>query len=71
MTRNHRGLVVLNTVTLMIMLLANYAGGTGVLSTANVAEISHKYDTLFAPAGYAFTIWGVIFLLLIAMVSYQ
>lgn len=64
-------MVVLNTVTLLIMLLANYAGGTGVLSTANVAEISHKYDTLFAPAGYAFTIWGVIFLLLIAMVSYQ
>jgi len=71
MKTRQRMLVILNSATLLIMLLANYAGQTGMLSRANVADISHKYDTLFAPAGYAFTIWGVIFLLLIGMVGYQ
>lgn len=53
------------------MLLANYAGSTGVISTVTVGDISHKYDSLFAPAGYAFIIWGLIFLLLIGFVGYQ
>jgi cbb3-type cytochrome oxidase subunit 3 len=36
-----------------------------------VGEVSRRYDTLFAPAGYAFAIWGLIYLLLIVFVSYQ
>lgn len=53
------------------MLFANYASNTGLFSNENVADISHKYDTLFAPAGYAFIIWGAIFLLAIGFVIYQ
>lgn len=53
------------------MLFMNYASNTGFWSTLTVADVSHKYDTLFAPAGYAFTIWGVIFLGLICFVSFQ
>ena len=64
-------LVILNTITLVIMLFANYAGNTGFFSSENVADISHKYDTLFAPAGYAFIIWGVLFLLAVGFVVYQ
>ncbi len=64
-------LVLLNTITLLIMLFANYAGNTRFFSNENVADISHKYDTLFAPAGYAFSIWGLIFLLAIGFAIYQ
>lgn len=71
MSIKSRLLVILNTITLVIMLFANYAGNTGCYSKVNVADISHKYDTLFAPAGYAFIIWGVLFLLAIAFVIYQ
>lgn len=53
------------------MLFANFASNTGLFSSVTVGEISHKYDTLFAPAGYAFTIWGIIFLACIAFVIYQ
>ncbi len=53
------------------MLFANYAANAKVFSSLTVADISYKYDTLFAPAGYAFTIWGLIFLLCIAFVIYQ
>ncbi len=66
-----RLLVILNTITLVIMLFANYAANTGFFSKVNVADISHKYDTLFAPAGYAFIIWGLLFLMVIGFVLYQ
>lgn len=49
------GLVVLNTVTLIIMLFANYASNAGIFSKVSVADISH------APAGYAFVIWFFYF----------
>lgn len=64
-------LVVLNSITLVIMLLVNGAAGAGKYFDKSVADISYQYDTLFAPAGYAFSIWGFIFLLAIAFVGYQ
>lgn len=68
---NPKLLVVLNIATLVLMLFANYASNTGLFANASVAEISHLYDTLFAPAGYAFIIWGIIFLQCIGFVIYQ
>ena len=64
-------LIVLNTVTFAVMLFVNYASNAHVFSDLTVADISYKYDTLFAPAGYAFIIWGVIFLLCFGFVIYQ
>lgn len=71
MSGKYNGLVILNTLTLAIMLFTNYAFGSRMFLNASVADISHKYDTLFAPAGYAFTIWILIFLLCIGFVTYQ
>ena len=64
-------LVVLNTVTFLLMVFVNYGSNTGLFSGVTVAEIAHKYDTLFAPADYAFIIWSIIFLLNAAFVIYQ
>lgn len=71
MSNKNKGLVILNTATLVVMLFANFAASTGTFSGITVADVSHKYDTLFAPAGYAFTIWSLIFLLCIGFVIYQ
>jgi tryptophan-rich sensory protein len=35
------------------------------------ADVSNLYSTFFTPANYAFSIWGVIYLLLIAFAVYQ
>lgn len=35
------------------------------------AEISNQYTTFFTPANYAFAIWGVIYLLLLAFGIFQ
>ena len=71
MATNNRLLVLVNTVTLVVMLFANYASNAGIFSSVNVADISHRYDTLFAPAGYAFIIWGFLFVGCIAFVVNQ
>src|SRR5450759_260735 len=35
------------------------------------ADVSNQYTTFFTPANYAFAIWGVIYLLLLAFGIYQ
>ncbi len=69
-TKN-RALVMINSITLALMLFINYASNAYLFNEVTVADVSHKYDTLFAPAGYAFIIWGLIFLMCICFVIYQ
>jgi hypothetical protein len=64
-------LVLLNTITFIFLLIINYASNQHLLGNYTVADVSHKYDTLFAPAGYAFLIWPVIYLLCIGFIIYQ
>lgn len=64
-------LLLLNTITLLFTLLVNYLAGTGTFNNNSVGDISARYENLFTPAGYAFGIWGVIYLLLVAFVGYQ
>jgi hypothetical protein len=71
MSGKNRTIVIVNTITLAIMLAANFVAAAGIFSTTTVADVSHKYDSLFAPAGYAFIIWSFLFLLAIAFVTYE
>ena len=71
MQKKYSGLVILNTITFLIVLVVNYTASTHLLADVSVGDISHKYNTLFAPADYAFIIWSVIYLLLISFVIYQ
>ena len=41
------------------------------LNGQNTGEISAKYPSLFTPAGFTFSIWGLIYLSLTAFVIYQ
>jgi len=43
-------------------ILVNYLGALGYFGETN-ANVSAKYPTILTPAGYAFAIWGLIFLL--------
>ncbi|WP_375563126.1 hypothetical protein ACE193_11510 [Bernardetia sp. OM2101] len=64
-------LVLFNTLTLIFTVFLNYLSNTGFFGGKTIGEISKKYDTLFTPAGYAFSIWGIIFLMLFAFVGFQ
>lgn len=64
-------LLFLNTVSLLFALIMNGLSNTGVFNGKTVGEVSNDFETLFAPAGYAFSIWGIIYILLIIFVGYQ
>ena len=64
-------LLLINTITLIFALVMNSLQGSQVFNGTTVGEVSAKYETLFTPAGYAFAIWGIIYLMLIAFVAYQ
>ncbi|MEZ0608548.1 TspO/MBR family protein [Fibrella sp. WM1] len=61
-------LVVFVTVSLIVM---NGLSNIRVFGPNTNADISAKYDTLVTPAGYAFSIWGLIFLGLLGFSVYQ
>ncbi len=54
-------------VTIVVNALANVLPINGVTT----AEVSDRFAVLFVPAGYVFSIWGVIYLGLIAFAVYQ
>lgn len=62
---------LINTLVLVITLLVNYLSNTGIIGEYTVGELSDRYPTMITPAGYAFGIWGFIYLWLLAFVGYQ
>jgi hypothetical protein len=60
-----------NMIAFMLMIFSNYLANTGLISNYTIGEISDKYNNLFTPAGYAFSIWGFIYLGLLAFTIYQ
>lgn len=70
MKLNNNTLLWLNIATFVLMILVNILGSVGGLG-ATVADVSAQYQTLLTPAGYAFSIWSLIYLLLIGFLVYQ
>ncbi len=61
---------ILNAVALVATIVINYLSNTGVFNGETMATISAKYQNLFTPAGFAFSIWGLIYLGLLGFVIY-
>src|SRR5699024_11025982 len=40
----------------IVMIIINF------IASGDVSDVANKYDTLMQPSGYAFSIWGVIYL---------
>lgn len=62
---------ILNFVVLLSMLTINYLANALPINNRTTGEISDRFDVLFKPAGYAFSIWGLIYLGLLAFGIYQ
>ncbi|MDQ1279165.1 MAG: hypothetical protein QG670_425 [Thermoproteota archaeon] len=55
----------------MVVLVNGLAGGTSIIGGKNTAQISNSNLTLITPAGYVFSIWGIIYVLLGIFIVYQ
>ena len=64
-------LQVLNVITFLVMVAVNYISNTGAIAGETMATVSARYENLFTPAGYAFSIWGLIYVSLLMFVVYQ
>jgi len=61
-----------NILAFILTVLVNgLAGSTTILGGKDTAEISDANPTLITPAGYVFSIWGVIYILLGIFVVFQ
>ncbi|ARK24837.1 lantibiotic ABC transporter permease [Sporosarcina sp. P37] len=58
-------------ITYAIMITANTLANILPLNGQTTGELSDKYRNLFAPAGFTFSIWSLIYLLLLGHVIYQ
>ncbi len=61
----------INIVTLVITLIMNGLANALPLNGRTTGSISDSFPVLFTPAGYVFSIWGIIYLGLIAFGIYQ
>ncbi|MNN17679.1 hypothetical protein D3C81_1308730 [compost metagenome] len=67
MKRNYRWL---NLLALVLVLIVNLLAERLPLGGKTTGQISAQYPVLIAPAGYAFSIWIVIYALLVGFVIY-
>jgi len=66
-----KSLQILNGIAFVCVIIMNFLANTGLLNDTTIGEVSKQYNTLFTPAGYAFSIWGIIYLLLSGFIVYQ
>lgn len=67
----NKTLSAINLLSVVLVIAVNYVSQALRLNDTTIGEISQKYDNLFTPAGYAFAIWGLIFLGLLAYGIFQ
>ena len=62
---------ILNIVGLIAVIVVNYLANALPIAGRTTGALSDSFPSLFTPAGITFSIWGVIYLLLIIFVIYQ
>jgi benzodiazapine receptor len=60
-----------NVVAFVVTILVNSLASTALLNGKSTGSISDKYVTLITPAGYVFSIWSVIYILLFVFIAFQ
>jgi hypothetical protein len=62
---------ILMLVAVLATIAVNGLANALPINGLTTGEISDSFDTLFVPAGYVFSIWGLIYLGLLAYAVYQ
>jgi benzodiazapine receptor len=57
-------------IAFLFVIAMNVMSNALPINNQSMAEISAKYPSLFTPAGFTFSIWGVIYLALLLFVVY-
>ena len=60
-----------NSLTVILALTVNILASALPLNNQNTGEISDRFEVYFVPAGYVFSIWGLIYIGWIAFTIFQ
>lgn len=60
--KKHKSLHIISIILFIGTVVMNYLSNFGIIFPYNQEQISDKYHNLLAPAGFTFSIWGVIYL---------
>ncbi|QED38687.1 tryptophan-rich sensory protein [Antarcticibacterium arcticum] len=66
-----RNLTILNLLSVILVIIVNYISQTLQFNNNTIGSLSQEYRNLFTPQGYAFSIWGIIFIALLVYCGYQ
>ena len=69
--KKQQTLSILNMLAVLFTIGINYYSQMYGINGNKVGVMSAKYSNLFTPAGYAFAIWGIIFIALFIFAVYQ
>ena len=69
--KKQQSLSILNMLAVLFTIAINYYSQLYTIHGNRVSDMSDEYNNLFTPAGYAFAIWGIIFLALLLSAGYQ
>jgi hypothetical protein len=69
--RKNRLLPWINVAATVAMITVNALANILPINGLNTGEISDRFSVYFVPAGYVFSIWGLIYLGLMAFAGYQ
>ena len=71
-SRSMKRILQLTTAfTFLLMVVVNALANILPINGVTTGEVSDRYGNLFAPAGFTFAIWGVIYILLLLYVLFQ
>lgn len=60
-----------NIAAFILVIVVNVLSNALPINDQSMTEISAKYPSLFTPAGFTFSIWGIIYLALLVFTVYQ
>jgi len=69
--KKNKFLASLHLLLVLALIFWNYYSNTGAINNNTVGSVSDNLENLFTPAGYAFAIWGIIYLGLLGLGIYM
>jgi len=69
--KNRNVRIILNTLSILLALVVNFLATNLPLNNITTGQISDQFDVYFVPSGYVFSIWGLIYIALLAFAVYQ
>ena len=71
MSTNYKTFQIINVIAILFTIAMNALSNILSFGGVNTGEAADRFFSYFTPAGYVFSIWSIIYILLIVFIAYQ